>query len=297
MGSSREMSADSSPGRFSGVVRSTLFAPLWADVRLTGVFLDLDGVLAPIAPRPDLAVVPATTVVLLRRLLRVFGLVAIVSGRSVADARRMIDLPGLTVVGNHGAEVSFPGQAQASAAVPCEGPRDERLDLIERVAHELESDERLSTAGVRLERKGLSVALHTRGSGEQAAGLAMAAAGAAAARYGLEVLRGRAVIDLRIPGCTKGSAVTDLVGGADLVAALYVGDDGTDLDAFAALDRLHGEAGVHGVKVGVASDDGPPDLSEAADMMIEGADVPALLAALADEAESRGDDSGAEEAR
>ena len=287
------MTAAQRSGRFSSAAGSALFAPLWADMRHTGVFLDLDGVLAPIAPRPELAAVPEPTVVLVRRLLHLFALVAIVSGRGAGDVRRMIDVPQLTVVGNHGAEVWLFGKAPEAEEHLLAG----RIALIDGAACELERDPRLAAAGVRLERKGLSVALHTRGAGERAAAIAAEAAAAVAARHGLEILRGRAVVDLRFPGRTKGSAVSRLVRTAGLTAALYVGDDGTDLDAFAALDRLRRESGVHGVKVGVASDEGPAELGEAADVMIEFDDVPAMLAVLADEARRRRDTSGAKGAR
>jgi trehalose 6-phosphate phosphatase len=271
----------------------TLLAALWADPRRTGVFLDLDGVLAPIVARPELTAVPASTVALVRRLLGGYGVVAIVSGRSAADVRRLIAMPELLVVGNHGAEVSAPVRAVDSTSA-ASAQRDEWASLrakIECAARELEADLGLVAAGVRVERKGLSVALHTRGSGERAATVAAAVAAEAAARHGLAVLQGRAVVDLRIPGVTKGSVVAELVRANALTAALYVGDDGTDLDAFAALDRLRRDAGVATVKVGVASDEGPPELAGAVDLMVEFADIPAMLAALADEAERRTDES------
>jgi trehalose 6-phosphate phosphatase len=270
-----------------------LLAALWTDPRRTGVFLDLDGVLAPIVARPELAAVPASTVTLVRRLVSAYGMVAIVSGRSAVEVQRLIAVPDLLVVGNHGAELSVPGRPVDSTSA-ASAHRDEWESLratIECAALELETDPDLLAAGVRVERKGLSVALHTRGSGEQAAIAATIAAAAAATRHGLAVLPGRAVVDLRIPGVTKGSAVAELVRANDLTAALYIGDDGTDLDAFATLDDLRCEGGIATVKVGVASDDGPRELAGAVDLMVEFADVPAMLTILADAAERTIDES------
>src|SRR6185503_20018096 len=79
-------------------------------VRLGGtplsILLDIDGTLAPIAPRPDQAKVPPDTFKALERLIAIPDAhVAVVSGRSVEDARRMVSLKGLGVIGNHGFEV------------------------------------------------------------------------------------------------------------------------------------------------------------------------------------------------
>ncbi|HKG90303.1 MAG TPA: trehalose-phosphatase, partial [Gemmatimonadaceae bacterium] len=74
------------------------------------LMLDVDGTLAPIAPRPEEAVVPADT----RRAIAALAArgpavkVALVSGRAAADARRMVSVANLWVVGNHGAETIGP---------------------------------------------------------------------------------------------------------------------------------------------------------------------------------------------
>jgi trehalose 6-phosphate phosphatase len=58
--------------------------------------------------------------------------------------------------------------------------------------------------------------------------------------------------------------------------ALYAGDDTTDLDGFRGLDGLE-----LGVRVAVASPEGPPELREAADVIVDGpAGALALLRSL-----------------
>ena len=66
-------------------------------------------------------------------------------------------------------------------------------------------------------------------------------------------------------------------------AALFAGDDTTDLDGFAALDALCDEGGLDAaVRVGVASDDGPPAIVERADLVVDGVNgFGNVLAALA----------------
>src|ERR1044071_7108981 len=70
------------------------------------ILLDIDGTLAPIAPRPDQVKVPPETCKALESLIEIPDAhVAIVTGRSVADGRRIVPLKGLGVIGNHGFEV------------------------------------------------------------------------------------------------------------------------------------------------------------------------------------------------
>ena len=82
-----------------------LVAPLTSDPRHGAVVCDIDGTLAPIAPRPEKARVPASTLKLLERLAATYSLVACVTGRAAADARRMVPVEGVAIAGNHGLEV------------------------------------------------------------------------------------------------------------------------------------------------------------------------------------------------
>jgi trehalose 6-phosphate phosphatase len=94
---------------------------------------------------------------------------------------------------------------------------------------------------------------------------------------------GKKVLEIRPPvRIDKGAGIVSLLRETDLAAAVYVGDDMTDLDAFRGLGELV-EMGrlEHALRVGVRSDEGPPALEEAADVMIDGTDgVRALLHAL-----------------
>src|SRR5947209_20250754 len=69
-----------------------------------GLVTDIDGVISPIAPTPKEAVVTECCRELLAALTERLPLVAILTGRAVDDARRMIDIPGLVYIGNHGLE-------------------------------------------------------------------------------------------------------------------------------------------------------------------------------------------------
>jgi trehalose 6-phosphate phosphatase len=103
------------------------------------------------------------------------------------------------------------------------------------------------------------------------------AVAARARNEGLVARFGRKVLELRPPvAAHKGTAVAHLLGERQLERALYAGDDTTDLDAFNALAGLE-----VGVRVAVASLEGPAELREAADIVVDGpAELQQLLRRL-----------------
>ena len=69
----------------------------------------------------------------------------------------------------------------------------------------------------------------------------------------------------------KGKGIRALLRGADVSAALYAGDDATDLDAFRALGELAEEGRLQtAVRVGVRSDEGPAEIDDESDVTVEG---------------------------
>ena len=220
------------------------------------ILLDVDGVLAPIVDVPHEAVVPEETRAEVARLHERYALVACISGRSGADARRIVGLDQLVYVGEHGLEL-----------VPEAAEWSERLHAF---AESIDWDD--------IERKPLTISFHYRRADNEAEALAMLEAAAARARHeGLVARFGRKVLELRPPvGAHKGTAVAHLLGERGLERALYAGDDTTDLDAFDAVRSLE-----LGVRVAVASAEGPPALREAADIVVDGpAEMLELLRAL-----------------
>jgi trehalose 6-phosphate phosphatase len=222
-----------------------LLARLAEDPTKAALFLDVDGVLAPIVPRPEDARVPDETREELRRLNERYALVACISGRAGADARRIVGIPELTYVGNHGLELD--GEAAGWG---------ERLQRF--------------LAGVAwpaTENKQLTASLHYRGAPDE--GVARAAledVKARAEREGFVARFGRKVLEVLPPlDAHKGTAVRQLLAEQGLSRALYAGDDTTDLDGFKALDGLDVS-----VRLAVASEEGPAELREAADLTVAG---------------------------
>src|SRR5262249_20885207 len=142
---------------------------------------------------------------------------------------------------------------------------------------------------VRLEDKGAIVAFHWRGArNEEEARAAIDAIADRARAAGLRPHWGRKVLEVRPPvKIDKGAGITRFVDeyGDGIDAAVYVGDDTTDLDAFRALSELVNEGKLaRAVRVGVASDEGPSAVTGEADLVVDGPDgVRDLLSYLASE--------------
>jgi trehalose 6-phosphate phosphatase len=208
-----------------------------------GLFLDVDGVLAPIVARPEDARVPPATRRELRRLNALYALVACISGRDGETARAIVGVPELVYVGNHGLELE---------------PEAEGWSLR---LHDF-----LGTVEwPRVENKTLTAALHYRDADdEDTARAALDAIAERARGAGFTTRYGRKVLEIVPPlEANKGTAVRALLAQRGLHRALVAGDDTTDLDSFAAVEGLE-----LGVRVAVASDEGPAALRAAADVVV-----------------------------
>ncbi|MDQ3571675.1 MAG: trehalose-phosphatase [Actinomycetota bacterium] len=261
--------------------RHALLEPLLADPSRSAILTDVDGTLAPIAMRPEAAEVPDAAKAVLRALADRFGLVACVTGRRALEARSMVGVGELLYVGNQGYELLVPGDAEP-VSTPAAGPRRGlAADFVGRIDRDS-----FAVLGLRHEDKGPIQAIHWRGAADQeAAQQEVTRIARQAERSGLLALWGRKILELRpVAGIDKGTAVHGLVlDRAPLAAALFIGDDRTDLDAFRALRAL---AGTHrlgrALLVGVSSAEGPPEIVSEADLVVDGTDgVLELLRELA----------------
>ena len=256
-----------------------LLQPLKDDPERSAVLLDVDGVLAPIVQQPDDAHMPETTRRPLIEVARRYGTVACVSGRRASDARRIVALGSIAYLGSHGSEVLRPG-----AVAP---ELDHELQAWSRRVQAFAHDaygEKLRRLRVRLEDKEAIAALHWRGVPDEDEALACVEDVAERAEQaGFVPHWGRKVLEIRPPvRIDKGAGIVSLLRETDLAAAVYVGDDVTDLDAFRGLTELQelGRLG-YALRVGVSSDETPSALSDEADTLVDGPEgVRDLLRAL-----------------
>jgi trehalose-phosphatase len=191
--------------------------------------LDFDGTIVPIQPRPEMVRLDSATRRLLGRLAKHPRLtVCIVSGRRLADLRRRARVPGVRYVGLHGWE----SDKKSPVAI-----KNNLLDQVKRLLRKSLG----SLTGIRLEDKGISLAVHYRGATNRTALQAGALLRKTLKPFepNLHVLKGKKVWEVLPPEVQgKGRAVRlllkDLPRGA---LPIYLGDDTTDESAFAELRR------------------------------------------------------------
>lgn len=282
--------------RFAGIVgilkgvspAATLLSalePLRSDPLHSGVLLDIDGTLAPIVRHADDAHVPEATRSLLIEIAKRYALVGCISGRRSTSARQVVAIGSIAYVGNHGGELLRPG----ATTVEVDPKVAAWTDRVRAFANSALTRER-ERLRIRGEDKGAIAALHWRGApDEQAAAQAATEIARQAEEQGFAVHWGRKVLEVRPPvAFDKSLAITRLLresaalAGRELAAAVYLGDDMTDLDAFRGLRSLVDAGELQSALcVVVDSEEAPEALLAAADLKVDGQrGVRSLLQAL-----------------
>lgn len=206
----------------------------------SALFLDFDGTLVEIAPRPDAVRVPVGLPALLRRLHHRFGgAVAVVSGRPVAEIDAFLGPAVLPVCGLHGLDWRpDPGRA------PVRPPPPASIEDVRAVV----AASGLGSTGVRVEDKGHAIALHYREAPDREEQVRALAAALADGHPDLALLDGKMVLELKPAGASKAAAVERFLDEPVFAGRtpVFVGDDVTDEDGMRAAQERGGFA----VKVG-----------------------------------------------
>jgi len=207
------------------------------------LFLDVDGTLIEIADAPDDVSVDPAMIDILAKLARRFdGALALVSGRELETIDRLFRPLRLTAAGLHGLERRPPGGEIERSEAP-NGPLDRVREALRAFA--------AGDARLLVEDKGLTVALHYRRAPDRA-GDVLSLAELLADDVGalLAVQRGKMVVEFRPRGPHKGDVVDRFMAEPPFAGRVpvFIGDDVTDEDGFAAVNRRHG----HSVRVGPA---------------------------------------------
>jgi trehalose 6-phosphate phosphatase len=204
------------------------------DLQKFAILLDVDGTLLDIAPTPDGVQVSGSlrdTLIGLWR--RAGGALALVSGRPLADLDRIFAPARLPAIGGHGAEIR-----PAIDRAPLQRPT---VSLDDRLRRRLTQ---LAGGGVLVEDKGYSLALHYRNVPEREGDLreTVAAICAEMAPATIEILPGKAVIEVKSARFNKGSGVRELMAHPPFAGRrpLFIGDDVTDEAVFAVLPEFEG---------------------------------------------------------
>jgi len=206
------------------------------------LFLDFDGTLVALAPTPDAVAVGADVHdALWAANATVRGALAIITGRTIDDVTGHLGDLAVPVSGSHGNERRWP-----------DGRREQPGEEVRQTAEAIRSAVRDRLAddadGLIFESKDWSAAVHYRQRPDRE-GACRKATEAVVSRYSdWEVLRGDMILEARLKGPSKASAVRSFMEEAPFSgrSPVFVGDDVTDEDGMrAAMD-----CGGYGVKVG-----------------------------------------------
>jgi trehalose 6-phosphate phosphatase len=232
--------------------------------RTVAVLTDIDGTLAPIVPTPDMSEVSEELKSLLQQLSERYLLVAGISGRKTEDAFDLIGLDDVVYFGNHGFEILRDGEVEV---IPEALPYQEKVQELEHLARE-----RLAPQGAFVEEKGITASIHYRNVPREVGEKCVRFVEREGERLGLRITVGRGVVEARPPiRADKGTAVRTLVEEYRPERAMFIGDDTTDLDAFRELENLRNDGTLQEIlRIGVASDEGPPEIKDQADIVVDG---------------------------
>jgi len=234
------------------------------------IALDFDGVLAPLQDDPETSRILPESAAAIAALSSIPGTrVALVSGRDIATLRRLTAPPeDVWIVGSHGAEVDLGTAARSPELTAAERSMLSAIDdHLDSFAHTLpvEAAEAPSATGFRVERKPYSRTVHTRGFDAAFASALHEHAVAVQQEFpDIRVIEGHDITELAVKQATKGDGLRELMTAEAATAVAYFGDDVTDEDAFAELERLSADhpAAVLGVKVGPAPTRAPVRIAD-----------------------------------
>ena len=238
-----------------------------------GLISDVDGTIAEIAPTAEAVKVTPGCKKHLRSLVKRLPLLAVISGRLVKVVRRLVSIDGVVYNGNHGLERWVKGHIEV---------RPEAQAYVEKTAVVIkELGPILFPLGVVFEDKGAGLVFHYRTlpHREEVREAILKEISRSSTTQWFEVDQARAVIELRPPlKVSKGSVVRELIESYHLNAAVYIGDDVSDIDAFDTMRTLSHGAEFQGLALGVVGEETPPKVAESADLLLRGvSEVEAFL--------------------
>lgn len=203
------------------------------------LLLDYDGTLAPIAPHPDLAIIPEETKHILQRLSNVSDVyIAIISGRNVNNVKEMVGIEGITYAGNHGLEILHPDGTKFVHPMPTQF-QGKVAELLKNLQEQVCKD------GAWVENKGALLTFHFRETPNHLRPALCEAAKKLIEDAGFKAGKAHCAIEAKPPvQWNKGRASIYIlrtafgVDWSERIRIIYAGDDATDEDAMQALKGM-----------------------------------------------------------
>jgi trehalose 6-phosphate phosphatase len=243
------------------------------DRKRIGVVSDFDGTLSVLTSDPYKPSITPRNRDLLIALAEKLPLVSVVSGRSAADLRERVGIPGLVYVGGHGLERWMDG-----AVVPIPEAHHYH-EPINQLIQQLDLQ-----PGMSIENKGATMSIHYRNAPDPTAIFQTydPVMRRLAEQHGLDYFTGKNIFEFRPPlEVNKGTVLRDLVGEYQLDGAIFLGDDVTDADGMKMARQLRQAGTCFAVGLAVESHNMPQVVRESADLLARDIpDVEALLDSL-----------------
>lgn len=237
-----------------------------------GLFVDIDGTIADIVPIPTNAELRPGCAHALDKLTESLSVVAVLTGRDLESAKRMVGLDNVVYFCNHGLERWENGEVVI--------PKEARWyqEQVRATAKRLEGQ--LNLPGIYVEEKGYGISVHYRNAPSQDQAMATiidAITNVGAAQW-MKLHYGKMLIDLRLPvEINKGTALQTLVEERNLQGAIVLGDDTTDIDMFETTRSLSEIVGLTYLNIAVLGSETPESLTSLATHTIQSVDDVAKL--------------------
>jgi trehalose 6-phosphate phosphatase len=227
----------------------------------TSILTDIDGTISEIAATPEEAFVSPSMKKELSKLNEKYQMVGVISGRSVMNARSMVDVDGLLYIGNHGMEYLIDDEIFIDADA------EKYMVDIKRMAKELKNSDLSKIEGLMFENKGICLCIHYRKCEipENARKKILDNLNDSIDSNRFKLSEGRKNIELKPPiSRDKGYIIEKIVEKYDLHRIIYLGDDVTDVDAFTKLEALENTGKISTATILVLSPEIPDNVKNSA---------------------------------
>jgi trehalose 6-phosphate phosphatase len=197
-----------------------------------GIISDFDGTLSHFVIEPTQAVITPENAKALDVLAEKIALVALISGRAVADLRGRFERPHVAYYGSHGMDLWDEGSVKlVPTATAWEKPLNKLLTEFGMPTE----------PGIYVENKGVTASVHYRGSANPTSARSQLyeQLQPLAERYGFQLSEGHGIWEIKPPiDVNKGTALATLITDYRLNGVIFLGDDVTDIDAMDRLSEL-----------------------------------------------------------
>ncbi len=227
---------------------------------------DVDGTISRIVDDPKEAMVSESCRHSLKQLAQQLSVIGAISGRRAEDAREKVGVDGVLYMGNHGLE------RWSSVGTMYWGGMQVYTQIVPEVLASIK--EKLDIDGLIFEDKGVSASVHYRQTDDkELARRKIMEALSGIEEKGFVIKEGRMVVEIRPDTpVNKGLAVMSVLEEYDVTAAIYLGDDVTDIDGFNGLRRWAMERKCFCAAIAVLSPEAPEDLKQKADYYVNSVD-------------------------